>query len=243
MKRLFVVLLMIIMFCGCVSQTPTCNKPYILVGNGCCLDNDNNNVCDNDEATKTTIEVTTTTIATTTTTSITSTTTITTSTSSTSTTIQETPGYKTYNDEKYGLTFLYPDSWVEDDTVEGIPTFNILDENENILGSVNFVISKNTYSLKNLSQNDVQNYLDSYYKTIFPTYKMLGFDTVKINNQEWLRINSEVTVQNIDLRLLQYQLETKRWYVTFTFTSTQKDYNDVVKGYTDMLKTVKVTEP
>jgi hypothetical protein len=36
---------------GCV-QTPTCNKPYILVGNDCCLDKDDNSICDSDETTK-----------------------------------------------------------------------------------------------------------------------------------------------------------------------------------------------
>ena len=31
------------------NQQTVCNKPYILVGNSCCLDKNNNNVCDNDE--------------------------------------------------------------------------------------------------------------------------------------------------------------------------------------------------
>jgi len=33
---------------GCAQQI-TCNKPYILVGTECCLDNDNNGICDKDE--------------------------------------------------------------------------------------------------------------------------------------------------------------------------------------------------
>lgn len=33
---------------GC-SQQVTCNKPYILVGTGCCLDKNGNDICDNDE--------------------------------------------------------------------------------------------------------------------------------------------------------------------------------------------------
>lgn len=33
------------------SSTPTCNKPYILVGNSCCLDQNNNGICDTDEQT------------------------------------------------------------------------------------------------------------------------------------------------------------------------------------------------
>ena len=30
-------------------NSPTCNKPYILVGTTCCLDQNNNNICDSDE--------------------------------------------------------------------------------------------------------------------------------------------------------------------------------------------------
>ena len=34
---------------GCNLSKPTCNEPYILVGNDCCLDQNNNKICDNDE--------------------------------------------------------------------------------------------------------------------------------------------------------------------------------------------------
>lgn len=42
-----------LLIAGCVSS-PTgapvvCNKPYIIVGNECCLDQNNNSICDNDE--------------------------------------------------------------------------------------------------------------------------------------------------------------------------------------------------
>ena len=39
---------------------PTCNKPYILVGFGCCLDKDDNSICDKDEIVTTTLRTTTT---------------------------------------------------------------------------------------------------------------------------------------------------------------------------------------
>ncbi|GEM_PF-5751657 len=37
---------------GCTNQTnqAVCNKPYILVGTSCCLDQNNNKICDKDEA-------------------------------------------------------------------------------------------------------------------------------------------------------------------------------------------------
>ena len=38
------------------NQQVVCNKPYILVGNSCCLDKNNNNICDNDEKTEITKE-------------------------------------------------------------------------------------------------------------------------------------------------------------------------------------------
>ena len=41
---------------GC-QQGPVCNKPYILVGMDCCLDKDNNKICDSDEEVKQVIEV------------------------------------------------------------------------------------------------------------------------------------------------------------------------------------------
>jgi hypothetical protein len=39
-----------LLFAGCVQQQAVCNKPYILVGNGCCLDKNDNKICDADEA-------------------------------------------------------------------------------------------------------------------------------------------------------------------------------------------------
>lgn len=40
-----------LMLIGCTvpGVTPTCNKPYILVGTDCCLDQNNNSICDTDE--------------------------------------------------------------------------------------------------------------------------------------------------------------------------------------------------
>jgi len=52
---------------GCLDNKPVCNKPYILVGNDCCLDLNDNGICDRDETTTTTSATTTTTSSTTTT--------------------------------------------------------------------------------------------------------------------------------------------------------------------------------
>jgi len=41
-------LIFIIILVSCTNK-PTCNKPYILVGNECCLDKDDNGICDKDE--------------------------------------------------------------------------------------------------------------------------------------------------------------------------------------------------
>jgi len=51
MKKLipiFIILISLMILSGCANQT-TCNKPYILVGENCCLDKDSNNICDSDE--------------------------------------------------------------------------------------------------------------------------------------------------------------------------------------------------
>ncbi len=45
---------------GCVQQESTCNKPYIKVGAGCCLDENSNGICDKDETSPTTTQKTTT---------------------------------------------------------------------------------------------------------------------------------------------------------------------------------------
>lgn len=42
-------LFMAMLITACSTQQPVCNKPYILVGNDCCLDKDDNSVCDRDE--------------------------------------------------------------------------------------------------------------------------------------------------------------------------------------------------
>ena len=53
MKKIIILLAFIVILilsgCNSQSQTVTCNKPYILVGNSCCLDKNDNKICDNDE--------------------------------------------------------------------------------------------------------------------------------------------------------------------------------------------------
>ena len=48
MRKIISVVLILILFLigGC---KPSCNKPYLLVGNNCCLDQNNNDICDSDE--------------------------------------------------------------------------------------------------------------------------------------------------------------------------------------------------
>ena len=46
----FIILVLVLSAC---QQKTTCNKPYILVGNSCCLDSNNNNICDTDEVKET----------------------------------------------------------------------------------------------------------------------------------------------------------------------------------------------
>jgi hypothetical protein len=76
---------LLLLISGCISQAPVCNRPYILVGTGCCLDENNDQICDQDKPI-----VTSTTWATITSTSVTSTSTTTTATTtSTATTTTE----------------------------------------------------------------------------------------------------------------------------------------------------------
>ncbi len=51
---IFALLLTAFLIQGCATTTNAivCNKPYILVGASCCLDSNNNNICDKDEAQK-----------------------------------------------------------------------------------------------------------------------------------------------------------------------------------------------
>lgn len=48
MKKLLFLILLLIFITGC-SQKITCDKPYLKVGDSCCLDTDNNNICDTHE--------------------------------------------------------------------------------------------------------------------------------------------------------------------------------------------------
>ncbi len=47
---------------GCLAQTPVCDRPYILVGSGCCLDEDADRICDRDKPVTTTQPPTTSTV-------------------------------------------------------------------------------------------------------------------------------------------------------------------------------------
>lgn len=65
-RRVVIVFLPFVLFLGCVCG-PVCNKPYIRVANDCCLDKNDNRICDRDEATTTTTKPATTTSSSTTT--------------------------------------------------------------------------------------------------------------------------------------------------------------------------------
>ncbi len=58
MKNILAISIIITLFAsillasGCVEQDVTCNKPYILVGKDCCLDANDNSICDTDETVK-----------------------------------------------------------------------------------------------------------------------------------------------------------------------------------------------
>lgn len=53
-SKLFILLALVVFLVGCATQSAqtVCNKPYILVGNDCCLDKDDNSICDKDEQQK-----------------------------------------------------------------------------------------------------------------------------------------------------------------------------------------------
>lgn len=86
---LLIVIIALFVFVAFLNQSIICNTPYIRVGNGCCLDTNDNRICDSDESTI--YQTTTTTSVTTISTSMTTTSfpiSIITTTSITTTTLQ-----------------------------------------------------------------------------------------------------------------------------------------------------------
>jgi len=55
MNKLYLFLILAILVSSC-SQTIKCNKPYILVGKECCLDSNDNSICDTDEPEQKSVE-------------------------------------------------------------------------------------------------------------------------------------------------------------------------------------------
>lgn len=51
MKKIILLsfLIVISLFISSCGQQVTCNRPYILVGENCCLDVNGDNICDDDE--------------------------------------------------------------------------------------------------------------------------------------------------------------------------------------------------
>ena len=87
------VLATLLLLSGCVSQAPVCNKPYILVGDGCCLDENDDRICDRDKPLPpSTTQPTTTMTTTSSTTTVTLPTTTTTAAATTSTTVPKPTG-------------------------------------------------------------------------------------------------------------------------------------------------------
>lgn len=56
--KIILSVLSLIFFLGCVSG-PVCNKPYIQVGNNCCIDRNDNRICDTEDTTTTSSTTTT----------------------------------------------------------------------------------------------------------------------------------------------------------------------------------------
>ncbi len=80
---LCVLVLSVALLAGCTGESIVCKTPYIRVGSSCCLDRNDNGLCDTDETTTT--SSTTTTMSTSTTTTMPTTTSSTTTTSTTTT--------------------------------------------------------------------------------------------------------------------------------------------------------------
>jgi hypothetical protein len=78
--KAYIAVVFVLALCGCVSQAPVCNRPYIVVGTGCCLDENSDAICDVDKPPTTLPPTTSTTTQTTTTTTTATTTSTTTST-------------------------------------------------------------------------------------------------------------------------------------------------------------------
>jgi len=111
----------LILFSGCISQGPVCNKPYIQVGNDCCLDSVGNGICDKDRPIATTVPST---IKTTTSTTTTSTITLP---QITTPSIQRQPEVVILKDE-YFRTVVY-DSGSQ---LNGVQTFEVYDNDTSL---------------------------------------------------------------------------------------------------------------
>ena len=55
MKKIILLLILSVLIAGC-TQEITCDKPNILIGTECCLDQNGNSICDKDEVVKETIQ-------------------------------------------------------------------------------------------------------------------------------------------------------------------------------------------
>jgi len=151
---LFICLLLLCLLCACCLQKEAsivCNKPYIRVAGDCCLDLNDNNICDSDEVTTTT--TTTTTTSTTTSTSSTSTTASTVSTTSTTTSTiphlsggpKYINGFRAYEDKNNFVAYFYFTNESGDELkVFGTAYLNLSD-GERILYSGKINISKENY--------------------------------------------------------------------------------------------------
>jgi hypothetical protein len=147
-----VLLFVLFLFCCCLQSDErlVCNKPYIAVPKGCCLDLNDNTVCDSLEAT-TTISTTTSTTSTTTS----STTTASRTTTTTSTTTSTIPqlsggpsfinGFRAYEDEDSFVAFFYFTNESGGELpVEGVAYLNLSD-GERLLYSGKINVSRKNY--------------------------------------------------------------------------------------------------
>ncbi|MFH1404085.1 MAG: PsbP-related protein [Candidatus Altiarchaeota archaeon] len=233
---LFLAFTVILSGCMCYSppgETSTttlksfvCKRPYIRVGNECCLDKNYDDICDRDKPVEPKSTVPETTLPP-----------VTTTLAAAATTASNT-GWLTYTNADENFRIDYPADWIVQEKHLNSTVFFFAPKDspsDNLYENVNIGVFKYT-GIPTMAEMEAdfdkfnQNYTD---------FKKLNFGEKNINGLTSYRMVFAYTYSNVKLRITMYVIYTGQKYYMVSLTTSEDTYSRYITTFDAQVKTFK----
>ncbi len=228
--RLTILIALSILFSGCIGSDPICEQPYILHDTGCCLDVNNDSICDTDKQPTTTSQSTsTTTIAT--------------------TTIPQLIEYHTSsrfqvytNCPSNGIRLNYPSNWIRSeggqDTIVSFiaPTDDDSDQfpEKIILTSIDHGRSYQP------SLSEFEEYIRESYIVDYSDYTLLSSTENMINHKTSYILKSSYTHSTTEVTILVIGIFSDNQEYILTYISPSIDYDSNIGLINEVINSIEI---